>query len=44
MPHSSIEHGYVDLEVDDYAKGDLLHGLQNIAMNMSHRSLPAKDQ
>ncbi|TLD27923.1 NAD(P)-binding protein [Venturia nashicola] len=44
IPRDRIEAGYVDLEVDDYAKGDLLHELLSIAVSVNHRSLFAEDQ
>lgn len=44
MPRIRIEAGYVDLEVDDYTKEDVLHELQSIALSMNHRSMPARDQ
>lgn len=36
--------GYVDLDVDDYEEGTLLHRLNEVSTNMNHRSMPPKEQ
>lgn len=44
VPRNNSTNGYVDLEIDDFEEGRLLHELQGISEKMNHRSMPAKEQ
>jgi hypothetical protein len=44
VPRGMAKDGYVDLDVDDYEEGTLLHRLNEVSTNMNHRAMPAKEQ